>query len=319
MHGLARWGRGPALVALGLTLAHAATAAEPAALTAQTLPLAIRDGRVAQLTVHAVPFALGSSELPAETARGLEALARRVATDCFLTAQAIGHVQPGDPGDGDLLPAHDLARARAETVRAALVRAGLPADAVASVWDYQFSLREPRVTLWLFSLPTGEDCTGAPLAEGDAARPVASGEPPPAPPAERPPAPLPATPAPPAAPAAVEPAAGPPPADVERLAVAEIVFEPNSSYFPRGAEGRLQQLVAELPPRPGYRFELEATVDDGADAAKPAYGRWLAERRQSRIADWLRQHVEAVNVEIRQRPGPHDATQRVVVTAGGAR
>ena len=85
------------------------------------------------------------------------------ATDCFLFAQAIGHVRPGPQGDGDTLAAHRLARARSETVNAALIAAGLPADAVTSVWDRQFAAREPRVTLWVFARPAGDDCTGASL------------------------------------------------------------------------------------------------------------------------------------------------------------
>ena len=58
---------------------------------------------------------------------------------------------PASQGDGDTLAAHRLARARSEAVQAALVRGGLPADSVASVWDHQFTVREPRVTLWCFA------------------------------------------------------------------------------------------------------------------------------------------------------------------------
>ena len=135
----------------------------PTALTAQPLPMAIRDGRMAEVVVHAVPFAIGSQDLAAATATALELIAAAAATDCFVTAQAVGHVQPGMPGDGGTLAAHRLARARAEAVKAALVQAGLPEGAIASVWDYQFSLREPRVTLWIFELPKGEACAGTPL------------------------------------------------------------------------------------------------------------------------------------------------------------
>ena len=146
----------------------------------EPLPLAIRDGRVAQLSVHAVPFALGSSQLQPPAAEALDVLVAGVATDCFLTAQAIGHVRPGTPGEGDTLAAHRLARARSEAVQAALVRAGLPAASVASVWDYQFTTREPRVTLWVFSLPAGDDCKGTPLP-GAPARVAAAQPPPPQP------------------------------------------------------------------------------------------------------------------------------------------
>ncbi len=355
--------------AVGLGRA-AVTAAELTALAAQPLPLAIRDGRVAQLTVHAVPFELGSKDLLPGVAQDVAALAARVATDCFLTAQAIGHVRPGTPGDGETLAAHRLARARAEAVQAALVRDGLPAASVATVWDYQFSIREPRVTLWVFSLPPGEECTGAPLPT--APKRVAAADPPAAPAAasaapepERSLEPAPgihlARPqaAPTASPvvAAATPAAVPIPAEppapdqvvmavdeaarepaatasanaaptaavvpatpAEPVATAEIVFEPNSSYFPRGAEAELRRLVEALPPGPGYTFELAAAVDDtvyrvGDPAKAVAYNEWLAERRQGRVADWLEQHVEVRTVEVDRVFVPHDASRRVVIRA----
>ena len=40
---------------------------------------------------------------------------------------------------------------------------------VASVWDRQFGVREPRVTLWIFQLAAGEACAGTPLPECDGA------------------------------------------------------------------------------------------------------------------------------------------------------
>ena len=70
---------------------------------------------------------------------------------------------PGAHGDGDTLTAHRLARARSDAVTAALLQAGLPADSVTSVWDHQFAAREPRVTLWMFARPAGDDCTGTAL------------------------------------------------------------------------------------------------------------------------------------------------------------
>lgn len=373
MSGGARPGGKALVAALGLAVGldcAVANAAELTALAAQPLPLAIRDGRVAQLTVHAVPFALGAKDLQPEAAQGLDALAAQVATDCFLTAQAIGHVRPGTAGDGDTLAAHRLARARAEAVQAILVRDGLPAASVASVWDYQFSIREPRVTLWVFSLPPGEECTGAPLPE--APKRVAAADPPAAPAAasdapepERSLEPAPgihlARPqaAPTASPviAAATPAAAPTPAEpqapdqavmavdeaarepaatasanaaptaavvpalpAEPVATAEIVFEPNSSYFPRGAEAELRRLVEALPRGPGYTFELAAAVDDtvyrvGDPAKAVAYNEWLAERRQGRVADWLEQHVEVRKVEVDRVFVPHDASRRVVIRA----
>ena len=87
------------------------------------------------------------------------------------------------------------------------------------------------------------------------------------------------------------------PATGAPVATAEIVFDPNSSYFPRGAEAELQRLVEALPAAPGYEFEVQAAVDDTvyrvADPAKAvAYNAWLADRRQGRVADWLEQHAE---------------------------
>ena len=157
---------------------RAAAAGLPAALTAQPLPMAIRDGRMAEVAVHAVPFAIGSQDLAAATESALDRIALGAATDCFVTAQAVGHVQPGTPGDGGTLAAHRLARARAEAVKAALVRVGLPEGSVASVWDYQFSLREPRVTLWIFELPRGQACAGTPLPGVAARMALAKAEPP---------------------------------------------------------------------------------------------------------------------------------------------
>jgi hypothetical protein len=144
-------------------LAGPAASEELTAPAQQPLPLAIRDGRIAHLTVHAVPFGIGAKEPAPATAAALDELVAGLATDCFLTAQAIGHVRPGTPGDGDTLAAHRLARARAEAVQAALTGGGLPAESVASVWDFQFTVREPRVTLWVFSLPQGDECEGKPL------------------------------------------------------------------------------------------------------------------------------------------------------------
>ena len=99
-----------------------------------------------------------------------------------------------------------------------------------------------------------------------------------------------------------------------------LVFEPNSSYFPRGAEAELRRLVEALPPGPGYTFELAAAVDDtvyrvGDPAKAVAYNEWLAERRQGRVADWLEQHVEVREVEVRRILVPHDASRRVVISA----
>ena len=151
-------GSGPAPAAGGLTL-----------LAEQPLPMAIRDGLVAQATIRAVPFPTGGAVLDAPTTAALDGFLAAVATDCFLFAQAIGHVRAGTDADGDTLAAHRLARIRAEAIRDRLVAAGLPGDGVSTAWDRQFAVREPRVSLWIFSQVPGQDCTGAPLP-GAAAR-----------------------------------------------------------------------------------------------------------------------------------------------------
>ena len=126
-------------------------------------PLILKDGRIAHVSVHAIPFDLKKSELDDTTRMAVERLLVPMATDCFLTAQAIGHVQPGDQADGDTLSAHRLARARADRIQQTLINLGLPAKSVASVWDWQFMVKEPRVTLWVFQLHKGEDCEGKPV------------------------------------------------------------------------------------------------------------------------------------------------------------
>jgi hypothetical protein len=409
--------------ALWTFLAGPAAGEELTALAQQPLPLAIRDGRIARLTVHAVPFGIGAKEPAPATAAALDELVAGLAMDCFLTAQAIGHVRPGTPGDGDTLAAHRLARARAEAVQAALTRGGLPAESVASVWDFQFTVREPRVTLWVFSLPQGDECEGKPLPGAKARIAVAElrrpdpAPPPPAaeevtapesaeemasprflrtaardlepapgihlpdpPPVAEPavaavaseptmpaalvsdePAtvgPVPAAPsaavaapslpaqvsapeqaeppstsavaaAPEVAPEVVPPVetavltegpATPPVAAAEPVATAELVFEPNSSFFPRGAEAELKRLVAALPAGRGYEFEVQAAVDDKAGRDDPpekalAYNQWLADRRQGRVAEWLEQHAEIRVLEIRRSVLEHDPSRRVVVHA----
>ncbi len=143
--------------------ASGATSSGLVSLTGAPLPMAVRQGAVAEVSVHAVPFPLGSSALEGGVASALDALLATAATDCFLFAQIVGHVTPGSQADGDTLVAHRLARARADTVRAALARAGVPGDEVATTWDRAFGTREPRATLWLFERPLGEDCAGTAL------------------------------------------------------------------------------------------------------------------------------------------------------------
>ena len=155
-----------ALLALPLIWPSApASAATLEDLVLSPTPLILKDGRIAQVSVHTIPFDLKKAELDADALAAVRGLLVPFATDCFLTAQAIGHVQPGDPGDGDTLSAHRLARARADSIQSILIKLGLPASAVASVWDWQFMVEEPRVTLWVFRLHEEEDCEGKPVSE----------------------------------------------------------------------------------------------------------------------------------------------------------
>jgi outer membrane protein OmpA-like peptidoglycan-associated protein len=168
------WARGRSQrLLLGASLAWAAGPTAQAAggltlLTEQPLPMAVRDGRIAETTARAIPFPAGEDALDGPTAAALDGFLAAIATDCFLFAQAIGHVRPGADAEGDTLAAHRLARARAEAIGARLQRAGLPGDAVSSAWDRQFAVREPRVTLWIFSQAPGQDCAGTPLPEAAA-------------------------------------------------------------------------------------------------------------------------------------------------------
>lgn len=289
-------------VAVAATLSGvAARGDELPALAPAALPMAIRDGRVAAITVHAVPFEVGSETLAPGTAAALQQVAAAAAGPCFLTAQAVGHVRPGTPGDGDALAAPALARSRADLVRAALILGGLAPESVAAVSDYQFTVREPRVTLWLFRVADTADCGQQPppmaIARAPEEKPVAvaaAGEA--------------------AEAAATAPAAGPP------VAVAEIQFESGSSFFPLGAEQELKRLVAALPAAPGYRFDVRAGVDDAAvkpgDADLSArYNRWLAERRLERVGAWLEQHAEFRELELHPVVADGDRSPRVAIRA----
>jgi outer membrane protein OmpA-like peptidoglycan-associated protein len=152
----------------------ARAAAAPEALL-QPTPLVLKDGRIANVSIHLLPFDTGQGELGRDVAARLADLVATVATDCFLTAQVIGHVSSREVADNETLAAHRLARSRADAVQASLIGGGLPAKAIASVWDWQFLVREPRATLWVFRLIQGEDCEGLPL-DGDASALVAANE-----------------------------------------------------------------------------------------------------------------------------------------------
>jgi hypothetical protein len=167
--------QGIVFCALGLALAAGECRAAAQPLLAPT-PLILKDGRIASVAVHVLLFRQGAEELDAKGSAELRELTHAAATDCFLTAQVIGHVGLSEISASDTLGAHRLARARADRVQAALIGGGLPVNGIASVWDWQFMVREPRATIWLFHLTKGEDCEGTPLEPGDAAL-VASADP----------------------------------------------------------------------------------------------------------------------------------------------
>jgi outer membrane protein OmpA-like peptidoglycan-associated protein len=139
-------------------------------------PMVLRDGRIARVTAFGIAMATGAEQPDVATGAALGRFADDIATDCFLTAQVIGHAE-SEMADADPLAPHRLARARADGVRAVLLQRGLPEGSVASVWDWQLGLREPRVTVWLFQLSRGEDCDGKPLDRPDGV-PVGTADPP---------------------------------------------------------------------------------------------------------------------------------------------
>jgi len=226
-------------------------------------PLILKDGRIAHVSVHVVPFASGATEVAADAARALAVLTRDAATDCFLTAQVIGHVGASEIGSNETLSAHRLARSRADAVQASLIGGGLPAKAIASVWDWQFMVQEARATLWVFSLTVGEDCEGEPLVPGAAAV-VAQSELA---------APQSAT----AAPAPLEPEPAGPPTHVARAA-------PDPAPASRPAPSPQAATVAPPPvqqtapiaPRPPAQAAPVTAVPAGPAPAEPATARTAA-------------------------------------------
>ena len=152
------------LIKIAFGIMAAAIAGPVHAELLRPTPLILKDGRIASVSVHVLPFAAGAAAIDDAAGGALVDLTRQMATDCFLTAQVIGHVGTEEAGSGDTLAAHRLARSRADAVQATLIDGGLPAKSIASVWDWQFMILEPRATLWVFQLTQGEDCEGEPLA-----------------------------------------------------------------------------------------------------------------------------------------------------------
>lgn len=126
-------------------------------------PLVLKDGRIAEVSVHTIPFP-DDAAAPASAIRNqLDAFTQSIATDCFLTAQVIGHVDTSEISGRETADIHRLARARADEIQRSLIDNGLPATSIASVWDWRFMVKQPRVTLWVFRLTSGDDCEGTPL------------------------------------------------------------------------------------------------------------------------------------------------------------
>ena len=137
--------------------------------------------------------------------------------------------------------------------------------------------------------------------------------------------------------AAVEPAAAPPAAAPEspapRALVPEpvtavagdarslaIVFDVNSSYLPQGLGGQLKDFAATLEPGKAYQIELVGSVghpDVEGQSAEEAlrYNRWMAERRMTRVAEFLQKNARTESLTFRQDFALNDPSRRVLVEA----
>lgn len=251
-----------------LAASHTAAAGQVKELMREATPLVLKDGRIAHVAIWSVPFRPGAIELEGEVKGELAGLVETLATDCFLTAQAIGHVEPEAAKSGESLAAHRLARARADRIQQAMVERGLQASAIASVWDWQFLVKEPRVTLWVFRLHEGDDCEGKRLERPTAAPAGAAAAPPGArelamrsatPPGDRQPAPAPSPTAPLAPPEqrraqgkagpAAEPA-GPAPSPLSAVATAPPAESPPPTRPMPGSKPPPPPKTAKRPPTP---------------------------------------------------------------------
>ncbi len=287
-------------------------------------PLVLKDGRIAQVAVHVLLFEAGSGELTKSSETALRDIAASIHDDCFLTAQAIGHVEMEVADEADILAAHSLARARADRVQTMLIEAGLPEDSIVSVWDWQFSVPQPVVTLWVFSLNSDTDCANS---SEDSVPVAALAEPQPAEvPTVRPEA------------EAIEADAGPeetleiakastsqpadeiaPPLEGGVTAVHTVPFDINSSYFGANVGRELRALMRDLPEGRSYRVTLSAAVGTGdvrgADTAEEAarYNRWIAEERGRRVIDWLKANAGDRSLTFDESLIENDSSRRVVV------
>ena len=99
-----------------------------------------------------------------------------------------------------------------------------------------------------------------------------------------------------------------------------ITFATNSSYFPPGTERRLASLLGSMAGGERYRVRLEVGVSGsdtvvGATTAEEArrYNQWLAERRLSRVREWLDENASDRQLEIEPTFQTDDSSRRVVV------
>ena len=154
------WMRCLLLLALVITVSWSSAYADGLSLknNLSATPLVLKDGRIARVSIHTIPFPEEAAALASGTASELKTFTRSMATDCFLTAQVIGHVDKVETSGRDTADIHRLARARADTIQQSLISNGLPAASIASVWDWQFMVQDARATLWIFQLAAGEDC-----------------------------------------------------------------------------------------------------------------------------------------------------------------
>lgn len=161
---------GVASLALGVSMPYLPAFADGMSLGngLSATPLVLKDGRIARVSIHTIPFPEDAAALASTTASELETFTQSMATDCFLTAQVIGHVDKTETSGRDTADIHRLARARADTIQNSLIANGLPAASIASVWDWQFMVQDARATLWVFRLAAGDDC------DDDALRPVSN-------------------------------------------------------------------------------------------------------------------------------------------------
>ncbi|MEO1019024.1 MAG: OmpA family protein [Pseudomonadota bacterium] len=248
------WG----LRALSIAIVGAITLSAPVMATEPRTPLMLKDGHISQVAVHVFRFAQDAEELTPESDTALAELASSLANGCFLTAQAIGHVEKAADGGEEALEAHRLARARADRVQSVLIDAGLPRKAIASVWDWQFTITEPRVTLWTFSLDHDGDCSEALVS---AVPPEALSDPPPQTAvAAAPPPPPPTVATPPVNPPTVSTAATAEPTEDEAptaLTTVTEIKEPPLDQADILADDETVQQVAASNPEPATTAEPE--------------------------------------------------------------